>query len=155
MATGFLLFLFIISGSLLFVSQTKDEFYVNLIQQSEANVSKCDQTVPSVISINDLSNNSIKDLTKKSTYTKVFVLSKGSSVQEIRYFYKSKLVAIDILGDNAKIVRRDIFDINGHIRVKLYYLSETPVHKHFLDENGRITFSRPIIMPPVDWRSGY
>jgi hypothetical protein len=128
--------------------------YNNLVNQSEDIISKCNKE--NAIEVFDTYNDSlIKNMTEKQTYARVYISSKDTQPQEIRYFFKSNLVAIDIRDDNSLVVRRDIYDSNDHKRVQQYYLRDKLVQSQYLDEKGEITSSTSIIIPPISWRSPY
>lgn len=140
MAIGVIVGLFVIAGLLLYIFQDKYIFYEYLSKEGEEITRKCNQMT-------------LSNLTE-SICIRTNIFSEDGRVQEIKYFNRSNLTTIDIIGDDAKIVRRDIFDVNGNIRVRIYYLNEMQIHKHFLDEKGKIILSKPII--PLILRSiGY
>lgn len=143
MAIGVLICIIIIGMCLLLLFQNKYEFYHNLIKQSEEIISKCNQSTPIKVTIDSFNNK----LTIDSIYARIFVLSKDNRVQEIRYFKQNKLIALDILGEDARIVRRDIFDTKVHIRVRLFYENERRVQEHFLDEKEKIIFNKSLFIP--------
>jgi hypothetical protein len=159
MAIVVFMFLVIVSFLLVFVFSHINTFhenlvYNNLVNQSEDIMSKCNKE--NAIKVFDTYNNSlIKNMIEKQTYAKVYILSKDNQTQEIRYFFKSNLVSIDILDDNKLTVRRDIYDSNGQKRVQQYYLRDKLVQRQYLDEKGEITSSTSIIIPPISWRSSY
>lgn len=143
MAIGALICIIIIGMCLLLLLQNKYEFYHNLIKQSEEIISKCNQSTPIKVTIDSFNNK----LTIDSIYARIFVLSKDNRVQEIRYFKQNKLIALDILGEDARIVRRDIFDTKVRIRVRLFYENERRVQEHFLDEKEKIIFNKSLFVP--------
>jgi hypothetical protein len=146
MVIVFVLCILVATISLIYFSQNKYTFYTNLIQQTDVNINKCNQESPSYITKGTDNNNLIKDLTEKNTYSKVYIIEDGYT-REIRYYYDGNLIAVDLQGYDSKIVRREIFDINGDKRISLYFYDERPMKRQYFDEKGDTILSEVIYIP--------
>jgi hypothetical protein len=71
----------------------------------------------------------------------------------IEYYSNKKLRAISYLEESEKLLRRELFDLEGRIRIKCYYNSDGDlVQKEYYDENNRRVSQ---IYLPATIRPGY
>ncbi len=85
---------------------------------------------------------------------KVIFYSETKHKESIEYYSNRKLRATSYLDESEKLVRQDIFDLKGRIRIRFYYDSNGhPLQKEFLDENNRRVYQK--IYLPAGGNPGY
>ena len=86
---------------------------------------------------------------------KVIFYSETKHRESIEYYSNTKLRAISYLDESEKLVRQDLLDLEGRIRIRLYYNSNGGlVQREYYDENNR-RVSQKIYLPVGGGRTGY
>ena len=157
-ALGSVIFIILCAiGLMLIVSKNKYKFYQNLTMESEQKLNAYKNIRLTEITEDRLKEISFQELLKSEECLKILVLSNDRIERDIKYYFRSKLFALDNLASDKRVVRRDFFDTEGRLRVCHFYSEEVFVHKCFFDNNGNIVLSRsnPDTIPLILTGGGY
>jgi hypothetical protein len=154
MSLGMLTLTLIAALFLVGASQTrKNQFYRNLLMQCESLISKTEPLVPDSVNENQI-NEKFQE-TIQDSLAKIIVISKEGYAKEVRYYYKKNLMVIDRLDEREKVVRRDIFDAKGRIRIRTYYdYNGNRTRRDYLNIYGK-RIDRESFFVPLGGRTGY
>ncbi len=140
----------LLATALVWASQEKYAFYEKLLATCDSIISDAQSILPVKIGKEELQqtfDNIVQD-----SLVKVIVLSKHLDPLEIRYYSSRRLVAVDKLDESDKVLRRDVVDDSGNVRIQIFFgHDEKPLMRHYLNEDGDIvnarTFNLPYVVP--------
>lgn len=135
--------------SLVFASDSKSKFYIDLEEKHNALILEIKGNNPIVVDVLAFSH-----LTPPTNgWLKLFYNS--NYLKEHRYYHSKKLIAIDNFDEGGKLVRRD-FIFNDTIRIQHFFnVKESLIKKDWIDENQKIFNSKNLVIPLTNMRSGY
>jgi hypothetical protein len=135
-------------------THAKRAFYHQLLRQCDSLLTKTEGLLPMRIEKSKLEHQ-FNDIVHDSL-AEVIVLSEHLDPTEIRYYSNRKLFAADQLDESENIVRRDVFDQNGLVRIQQFFRSDGKVtRKNYLNKDGTIVDSETFNLPFFGSGRGY
>jgi hypothetical protein len=142
----------IFASVLVWASQKKYRFYEDLLKTCENVIQKAEKLTP--IEIQEDKFEIERQKLIKDDYVRIIILSEYLYKKEIKYYNDKKLIAIDKLDESEKLLRRDIFDTEGNVRIQIFYgQDEEKLRMYYVNLEGErintIKFRLPYFYP---WR---
>ncbi len=145
--------LFVTASSLLVLGHVKSAEFEKLKAQADAAIKEANR-LPSVDispSNDKASDQSVPKRIDHTGFVKVNYLSK----QLTAYYSAEQLIVIDYLDLTKAVVRREIFDIHGQLRILLLFdMQGNETQKDYFDEKGNRVDRYSYPLPPLG-RSSY